>query len=190
MRGQGKSQGRYDVSVDLNPLQLLRYRDESAREQWELKQEVRVPEYSGHLKIYSTSDSPSVQTLTTIFFAEQIAKLKEDFAAIQRQNSSLQYKLRGHAALHRGNEAEALEMPRKRQRSQSPDEDSHPRKQVSVPVGFSREQIKSILGGPDRGWGLMLYVFVSPSPPPTSFVENPTKGAVPGLDTRTMSCSM
>ena len=105
---------------------------------------------------------PIARMLMTMHFVGQIEKLKEDFNAGQRQNANQQIRERG--VVHRRDEA-PIRTPRKRQRAQSSDSeyedsDDQPRVWVRANSGgaFSREQIRDVLGGSDRGWGSTRYV--------------------------------
>jgi len=98
----------------------------------------------------------------TVRLVEQIVKLKEDFNVIQRQNAGLQQQLCGHGAVRPRDEV-LTATPRKRQRIQSPDREvgcpgNPPHAQAADPGAYSREKIRDVLGGFDRGWGSTRYV--------------------------------
>lgn len=105
----------------------------------------------------------------------QLAKNKTQYDALQRENEGLRKELhRSRGAVARPTADEAPESaPRKRCRPvrfEDDDSDYHhhpPNKRVkSATNGLSRERIKTVLGGLDRGWGSMLYVpFPQPSAP-------------------------
>lgn len=130
-----------------------------------------------------------------MYFIGQIAKLKEDFDAVQHQNTSLLQQLHDHNMVSSGDEATTA-MSRKRPRVQNPHQEANSLDGPScrqVRSGFSREKIKAVLGGFDRGWGSTKYVSVIPSYTPSGFAENLVKGVVlspsmPGI--HTMSCLM
>ena len=104
----------------------------------------------------------------TMHFVGQIAKLKEDFGAVQRQNADLQHQitnlklLHEHIAVRTGEEAQIV-VPKKRRRVQEDEDLDDPPYKQTKSDGFSREQIRDVLGGSDRGWGSTRYVYISPS---------------------------
>lgn len=96
-------------------------------------------------------------------FVGQNAELKKDLSNTLRSQDANTRK-RG-AVNHRER------IPQKRQRTQQSSDDEYedpsyyPCERVvgaNLPVGVSREQIRDVLGGWDRGWGSMQYVYVSP----------------------------
>jgi hypothetical protein len=122
-------------------------------------------------------------------FIKQIAKLKEE-------NANLKQQTRECGAVHRMEEASSL-IPRKRRRAQDSDseyEDSdypcdHERARVNSNSDiFSREQIRDVLGGFDRGWGSTRYAFVSPSHAPSGLTKSLAEGAVQMGHTCTIPC--
>ena len=132
-------------------VQYHRYREESERENGDLKTEVRMIEIL-------TPVLHNNPITTTICFLLQIAKLKLDFDGVKCQNDNLQQ------LLHERCENLSI-TPQKRRRTPEDDDDDYvdeddnndrpPRyKRVKTnPSGFSRERIKYVLGGRDRGWG-------------------------------------
>lgn len=113
----------------------------------------------------------------TVRFVGQIKKLKEELNTVQCRNASPQRQVHGHAAAHRRDGTPTLR-PRKR-RLRILDSDSHandsdlgdhlgetnpPCLELALPPLnsrlVSREKIRSVLGGFDRGWGSTWYVSV------------------------------
>jgi len=94
----------------------------------------------------------------TTHIVKQIDKLKKDFDAVKDQNDRLIGQLHGHGAVQ--------SRVQKRQWSQASyletsSSSSPPHKQARVSLsGCSLDQIRDVLGGPDRGWGLVQYVSI------------------------------
>ena len=144
----------------------------------------------------------AICVLTTIHLVGQITKLKEDFSAVQRQNTNLQHQnanlekknislqqLHERIAVRTGGGAQ-MAMPQKRRRVQEEEDLDNPPYKQTDSDGFSREQIRDVLGGSDRGWCSTRYVYISPSHTPPSFVESSVKGVVPASSTCTTFFSM
>ena len=94
----------------------------------------------------------------------QIARLKEELNTVRRQDTGSQQIIPDERtrATQPGGETAQL-TPRKRKRAQSPgsgeqeeagsSNDRPVRRARTTSGGFSREKIREVLGGSDRGWG-------------------------------------
>lgn len=111
------------------------------------------------------SSLPITCGVLTIHLGKQIEKLKKDFAEAQHQIGLL-HQLHGSGVVQsrdRGPKA-----PQKRRWSEASYSEGNspsgpPHKQAKVSLsGCSLEQIRDVLGGPDRGWGSMQYVSIFP----------------------------
>lgn len=137
------------VLANSDLVQYRQYREEFEKENLYLKNEVSI-QVPGN----PTARLHSYLILTTA----QLAKLKLDFDAAKRQNDSLQQLLR---------ERREITIPPQKQR-QVPEDDGEddddddddvenrlPRRERAraKPSNFSRDQIRFVLGGFDRGWG-------------------------------------
>jgi len=89
------------------------------------------------------------------YLREEIAKLKAEFSAIQRQNENLQQALRERSDTQASVRKQIVITPRKRPRCSELEDDDSDLLQSSNPIKpLSRERIRYVLGGFDRGWGL------------------------------------
>lgn len=140
----------------------MRHAEESARETQALKQEVRILENQTFRRA-SVSSFPVICVLMDMHFVGQIARLKEELNTARRQDTGSQQIIqdeRTRAAQH-GDEAAQPLTPRKRQRAQSPgggegagnSNDRPVRRARTTSGSVSREKIRDVLGGSDRGWG-------------------------------------
>ena len=93
----------------------------------------------------------------TLHFIAQIKMHKKDLDEVQRQNNYLQNQV--YELESRG---EVPATPQKRQYPEASGSGGSLYKRPRVNLrGCSREQIRNVLGGPDRGWGSMQYASVS-----------------------------
>lgn len=97
-----------------------------------------------------------------IWFVKQIMKCKDDLSALQYQNTQLRNQIKGSSEVQfRGGTPVVLG---KQERHRTPDPETsdssgslHKQARVNL-SSFSRKQIRSVLGGSDRGLGSTWYV--------------------------------
>ena len=94
----------------------------------------------------------------TIHYVKQINRLKKDFNTVQHHNDRL---------LHQPHECDVVQSRVQKRRwsqasySEANNSSGSPHKQARASwSGCTREQIRDVLGGPDRGWGSMQYVSI------------------------------